>query len=131
MGSSMAIMRLPVLILPAQAQAMLDGRSKASRGHVSDTHTPVQILGTRKDSQQQLRLLRRTAWVLQVGCCSACKIWMRARLCLCLPVCMCLLVCIFICVLCLCVSAACFASHDVACDQYYVWHASKGMSHMK
>ncbi len=120
LGSSMAMVPLLMLTLPTQAQAMLDGRSKASRGHVSDTHTPAQILGTHKDSQEQLRLLRRTAWVLQVGCCSASKIWMRACLCLCLPVCTCLLVCIFISVLYLCVSAACLASRDLACDQYCV-----------
>jgi len=60
-SSSMAMVPLPMLTLPAQAQAMLDGHSKASRGHVSDPHRPAQILGTHKDIQQQLRLLRSTA----------------------------------------------------------------------
>jgi len=60
-GSSMTMVPLPMLTLPAQAQATLDGRSKASRGHVSDPHRPAQILGTHKDIQQQLRLLRSTA----------------------------------------------------------------------
>jgi len=86
-GSSMAVVPLPMLILPAQAQAMPHGRSKASRGHVSDTHTPVQTLGTHKGSQWQLRLLRSTAWVLQVACCSASKIWMGVlSVCACLSV---------------------------------------------
>ena len=72
-SSSVAMVPLLMLTLPARAQAMLDGHSKASRDHVSDSHTPVQILGTHKDIQEQLRLLRRTAWVLQVACCSALK----------------------------------------------------------
>lgn len=108
-SNSMAMVPLLMLTLPAQAQAVLDGRSKASRGHVSDTHTPLQMLKTHKDRQQQLRLLRRSAWVLQVACCSASKISMRV-----LSVCTCLskstslsvfaslsCVCAFCCVLCI------------------------------
>ena len=73
-SSSMAMVPLPMLTLPAQAQAMLDGHSKVSRGHVSDPHTPAQMLGTHKDIQQQLRLLCKNAWVSQVACCSASKV---------------------------------------------------------
>ncbi len=43
--------------------------------------------------------------------------------CLYLSVYICLFVCVCISVLCLCVSAVCFASPDLACDQYYDWHA--------
>lgn len=73
-SSSMAMVPLPMLTLPAQAQAMLDGRFKASRDHIPDTHTPVQAIRPHKHSQEQLRLLCRTAWVLQVACCSASKV---------------------------------------------------------